>query len=72
MGQLLALPQNDGQPPMSQEPAHWGYTVLRSKDKLLMVQIFTDLSTGLIEYSQVCQRAQSWHSWGPPTELDKC
>ena len=46
MGQLLALPQNDGQPPMSQEPAHWGYTVLRSKDKLFMVQIFTDLSTG--------------------------
>ncbi len=72
MGQLLAFPQNDGQPTMSQEPPHWGYTVLRSKDKLFMVQIFTDLSTGLIEYSQVCQRAQSWHSWGPPTELDKC
>jgi hypothetical protein len=72
MGQLLALPQNDGQPPMSQEPAYWGYTVLLSKDKLFMVQIFTDLSTGLIEYTQVCQRAQSWHSWGPPTELEKC
>jgi hypothetical protein len=72
MGQLLAVPKNDGQPPMTQEPAHWGYTVLRSKDKLTMVQIFTDLSTGLIEYTQVCQRAQSWHSWGPPTELEKC
>jgi len=57
---------------MSQEPAHWGYTVLRSKDKLTMVQIFTDLTTGLIEYTQVCTRAQNWHSWGPPTELEKC
>jgi hypothetical protein len=68
MGVLLAVPQNDGQPTMT---PIWGYTVLRSKDKLIMVQIFTDLTTGLIEYTQVCTRAQSWHSWGPPTELEK-
>jgi hypothetical protein len=49
----------------------WGYTVLKSKDKKIMVQIFTDLSTGLIEYTQVCQRAESWHLWGPPTEVER-
>ena len=68
MGVLLAFHEDDGQPPMT---PIWGYTVLRSKDKLTMVQIFTDLTTGLIEYTQVCTRAQSWHSWGPPTELEK-
>jgi hypothetical protein len=49
----------------------WGYTVLKSKDKKTMVQIFTDLSTGLIEYTQVCTRAESWHLWGPPTEVER-
>jgi hypothetical protein len=49
----------------------WGYMALRSKDKKTMVQVFTDLSTGLIVYTQVCQRAQSWHSWGPPTEVER-
>lgn len=72
MGQLLAVPKNDGKQAMTEKPQTWGYTVLRSKDKLTMVQIFTDLSTGLIEYTQVCKRAQPWASWGPPTELEKC
>ena len=49
----------------------WGYVALRSKDKKTMVQVFTDLSTGLIVYTQVCTRAQSWHSWGPPTEVER-
>ena len=49
----------------------WGYIVLRSKDKKTMVQVFTDLSTGLIEYTQVCTRAESWHLWGPPTEVER-
>jgi hypothetical protein len=66
------MAKNDGKQAMTEKPQHWGYTVLRSKDKLTMVQIFTDLSTGLIEYTQVCKRAQSWHSGGPPTELEKC
>ena len=61
------MAQNDAEPLMLPT---WGYTVLRSRDKLIMVQIFTDLSTGLNEYTQVCQRAQSWHSWGPPTEVE--
>jgi len=68
MGVLLAVPQNDGQQTMIPT---WGYTVLQSKDKKTMVQIFTDLSTGLIEYTQVCQRAHSWALWGPPTEVEK-
>jgi hypothetical protein len=62
------MAQNDGQPTMIPT---WGYTVLRSRDKLTMVQIFTDLTTGLIEYTQVCQRAESWHSWGPPIEVQR-
>ena len=49
----------------------WGYIVLKSKDKLTMVQVFTDLTTGLIEYTQVCTRAESWHLWGPPTEVER-
>jgi hypothetical protein len=49
----------------------WGYVALRSKDKKTMVQVFTDLSTGLIVYTQVCTRAQSWHSWGPPIEVQR-
>ena len=68
MGVVLAMAQNDGEPPMIQ---YWGYTALRSKDKKTMVQVFTDLSTGLIEYTQVCTRAESWHSWGPPTEVER-
>jgi hypothetical protein len=68
MGVVLAMAQNDGEPPMIQ---YWGYTALRSKDKKTMVQVFTDLSTGLIVYTQVCQRAQNWHSWGPPIEVQR-
>jgi hypothetical protein len=68
MGQLLAMAQNDGQQTMIPT---WGYIALRSKDKKTMVQVFTDLSTGLIVYTQVCTRAQSWHSWGPPTEVER-
>jgi hypothetical protein len=49
----------------------WGYMALKSKDKKTMVQIFTDLSTGLIEYTQVCTRAEPWHLWGPPTEVER-
>ena len=49
----------------------WGYIALKSKDKLTMVQVFTDLTTGLIEYTQVCTRAESWHLWGPPTEVER-
>jgi hypothetical protein len=68
MGFLLAVPKNDGQQTMIPT---WGYIALKSKDKKIMVQVFTDLSTGLIEYTQVCTRAESWHLWGPPTEVER-
>jgi hypothetical protein len=68
MGVLLAVSENDGQPTMIPT---WGYIALRSKDKKIMVQVFTDLTTGLIEYTQVCTRAESWHLWGPPTEVER-
>ena len=68
MGVMLAMAQDDGEPPMIPT---WGYVALRSKDKKTMVQVFTDLSTGLIVYTQVCQRAQNWHSWGPPIEVER-
>ena len=68
MGVMLAMAQNDGKPTMIPT---WGYVALRSKDKKTMVQVFTDLSTGLIVYTQVCQRAESWHSWGPPIEVER-
>ena len=65
---MLAMAQNDAEQTMIPT---WGYVALRSKDKKTMVQVFTDLSTGLIVYTQVCTRAQSWHSWGPPTEVER-
>ena len=68
MGVLLAVAQDDAEPTMIQ---HWGYVPLRSKDKKTLVQVFIDLDTGLIVYTQVCQRAASWHSWGPPTEVER-
>jgi hypothetical protein len=68
MGVVLAMAQNDGR---TDHDSIWGYTALRSKDKKTMVQVFTDLSTGLIVYTQVCQRAQNWHSWGPPIEVQR-
>ena len=68
LGCLLALPKDDGEPTMIPT---WGYVALRSKDKKTMVQVFTDITTGLIVYTQVCQRAESWHSWGPPTEVER-
>jgi hypothetical protein len=54
MGVLLAMAKNDGQPTMIPT---WGYRQLVSKDKLLLVQIFTDLETGEHLRTTVSQRA---------------
>lgn len=48
-----------------------GYTVLKSDDDRLMVQIFTDLQTGSLLYAQVATRLTPWGAWGPPTEVQK-
>ena len=68
MGQLLALPQNDGKPTMI---PMWGYMPLWSKDKLTLVQIFTDLATGEHLRITVATRRAPWLTWSPPTEVEK-
>lgn len=48
-----------------------GYLPLVSKDNKTLVQIFTDLDTGLIEHVQVAHRELPYGSWGSPTEVQK-
>lgn len=52
-------------------PDFWGYMSLRSPDDRVLVQIFIDLDTGLIESVHVAHREETWHSWGPPIKLKK-
>jgi hypothetical protein len=68
MGQLLALPQNDGKQTMIDT---YGYLPLLSKDKLTLVQIFTDLATGEHLRITVATRRAPWLTWSPPTEVEK-
>jgi ABC-type uncharacterized transport system YnjBCD permease subunit len=68
MGQLLALAQNDGKPTMINT---FGYLPLLSKDKLTLVQIFTDLATGEHLRVTVATRRAPWLTWSPPTEVEK-
>ena len=68
MGQLLALPQNDGKQTMINT---FGYLPLLSKDKLTLVQIFTDLATGEHLRITVATRRAPWLTWSPPTEVEK-
>ena len=68
MGQLLALPQNDGKPTMIPT---WGYLPLVSKDKLTLVQIFTDLETGEHLRITVAHRLAPYLSWSPPIEVER-
>jgi hypothetical protein len=67
MGRMLAVAQNDGKPTMIPT---WGYRQLVSKDKLLLVQIFTDLETGEHLRTTVSQRAWPFLDWSPPTEVE--
>ena len=48
----------------------WGYQQLMSKDKLLLVQIFTDLETGEHLRTTVSQRAWPFLDWSPPIEVE--
>lgn len=68
MGQLLALAQNDGQPPMIQT---FGYRQLVSQDKLILVQIFTDLKTGEHLRTTVSHRVWPFLDWLPATEVEE-
>jgi len=49
----------------------WGYTPLVSRDKLTLVQIFTDLETGEHIRVTVAHRLAPYLSWLPPTEVER-
>ena len=68
MGQLLALPQDDGQPTMIPS---WGYLPLWSKDKLTLVQIFTDSATEEIVKVTVATRRAPWMTFASITEVEQ-
>jgi hypothetical protein len=68
MGVMLAIPQNDGKPTMIPT---WGYLPLVSKDKLTLVQIFTDLETGEHIRITVAHRLAPYLSWSPPIEVER-
>ena len=68
MGQLLAIPENDGQQMMLPT---WGYLPLWSKDKLTLVQIFTDSATEEIVKVTVATRRAPWMTFASITEVEK-
>ena len=68
MGQLLALPQNDGKQTMIPS---WGYMPLWSKDKLTLVQIFTDSATEEIVKVTVATRRAPWMTFASIPEVEK-
>ena len=49
----------------------WGYMPLVSRDKLTLVQIFTDLETGEHIRVTVATRLAPYLSWLPPTEVER-
>jgi hypothetical protein len=49
----------------------WGYLPLMSKDKLTLVQIFTDLKTGEHLRITVATRLAPYLSWSPPIEVER-
>ena len=53
------------------KPDSYGYLPLVSGDQRILVQIFVDLDTGLIEHVSVALREEAWHSWGPPIKCEK-
>ncbi len=68
MGLMLALAQDDGKPMMLPT---WGYLPLWSKDKLTLVQIFTDLATEEIVKVTVATRRAPWMMFASITEVEK-
>jgi len=48
-----------------------GYLPVRSADNRVLVQIFVDPNTGLIESVYVSLREDPGHSWGPPIKCEK-
>lgn len=50
-------------------PLRLGWMPLLSKDKRILVQVFTDLETGLIQRVIVTHRQTDGGWWGPTTEV---
>lgn len=48
-----------------------GYLSLRSRDNLVMVQLFTDLETGSIKLARVMTRKTPESLWEPLNEVHK-
>jgi hypothetical protein len=68
MGRMLALAEDDGKQAMIPK---WGYRQLMSKDKLILVQIFSDLETGEHLRTTVSQRVWPFLDWLPTTEVER-
>ena len=68
MGVVLAVPKDDGEPLMLPT---WGYLPLVSRDKLTLVQIFTDLETGEHIRITVAHRLAPYLTWSPPIEVER-
>ena len=68
LGLMLALYQDDGQPTMIPT---WGYMPLWSKDKLTLVQIFTDSATEEIVKVTVATRRAPWMTFASITEVEQ-
>jgi len=68
MGQLLALAKDDEQQMMLPT---WGYMPLWSKDKLTLVQIFTDSATEEIVKVTVATRRAPWMTFASITEVEQ-
>lgn len=50
-------------------PRRLGWMPLQSQDKRILVQVFTDLDTGLIQRVVVTHRQSAGGWWGPTTEV---
>ena len=68
---LLALHEDDERHQERQMIPTWGYLPLVSRDKLTLVQIFTDLKTGEHIRVTVATRLAPYLTWSPPTEVEK-
>ena len=65
---MLALAQNDGKPTMINT---FGYLPLWSKDKLTLVQVFTDPATEEIVKVTVARRQAPWMTFASITEVEQ-
>jgi hypothetical protein len=71
MARLLGLLQNRQQILAQVMLPSWGYMPLWSKDKLTLVQIFTDSATEEIVKVTVATRRAPWMTFASITEVEK-